>query len=188
MKPSDDVVTELLASARVGDDAAQREVVAATYDELRTLASRVLRRERRGHTLQTTALVHEAYLRLAKARGSAFASREHFFALAARTLRRVLVDHARARAARKRRGDSERISVETGIDAGPSLDLVALDEALERLERVGPRQARVVDLRFFGGMSVEETARSLGVSPATVKRDWELARAWLYREIEGKTA
>ncbi len=154
----------------------------AVYDELRGLAHRMLRRQGAGETLQTTALVHEAYLKLD---GTASADRVHFFALAARAMRFILVDHARARRALKRGG--------LGVTFGPAHDVadvraeevLALDEALDRLARERPRLARVVELRYFGGLTFEETAEAAGLSVRTVKRDWDLARAWLHRAIHG---
>jgi len=165
------------------------ELLALVYDELRRLAARYLRGQRAGHTLQPTALVHEAYLRLAKGGALPVDDRTHFFALAARAMRQVLVDHARRRAAAKRGGDPERVTLDDtlelgrGGEEGRRLDLLALDEALERLERVSPRQCRVVELRYFAGLTIAEAAASLGVGTRTVEDDWALARAWLQRRL-----
>lgn len=156
------------------------------YGELRGLARRYLRGERKGHTLDTTALVHEAYLKLAGLDRIEWKSRSHFLAVAAQAMRRVLVDHAVARKAQKRGGGWSRVSLER-LDLGRrdhDTDLLALDAALQRLEQSSPRQCRVVECRFFAGMTIDETAEVLGVSPATVKSDWAHARAWLNRELE----
>ena len=158
------------------------------YNELRRLAAAYLRRERPGQTLQATALVHEAYLRLA-ATGSPWTDRKHFLAIAARSMRQILVDRARARGAQKRWAGLDRVSLTESLVRGAREDamLPALDEALVRLERLDPEQARIVELRYFAGLAVEEAADALGLSPATVKRRWALARAWLFRELsEGR--
>lgn len=169
---------------RVGDDPAAFEaLLPLVYAELRQLASARLRHERPDHTLQPTALVHEAYLKLAGGAARPYADRGHFFRVAARAMRQVLVDHARARRAAKRDAVAGGPITEP---AGPGLDdLLAVDAALEKLARLDPRQARVIELRFFAGLGIDETASALGVSPATVKRDWMVARAWLQREIAG---
>jgi RNA polymerase sigma factor (TIGR02999 family) len=186
-RPARDTVdtTKLLVSARKGDPAALDRLVSHVYDELRRLARRQLAREQAGHTLDTGALVHEAYLRLVDLRRIEWQDRAHFFAMSARLMRRILVDHAVRRNAAKRGGG--RVAVPLEDWAGASEDTMqhypALDEALERLERLSPRQCRIVECRFFAGLSVDETATALGVSPATVKRDWTLARAWLNREL-----
>ena len=156
------------------------------YDELRHLAAHYLREERRDHTLQPTALVHEAYLRLAGIREMQLRNRAHFYGAAAQVMRRVLVDHARQRRALKRGGPHrEVVPFDQALDAAMDLqlDLVALDEALQALERTAPHRARVVELRFFGGLSVDETAEYLNVAPATVHRHWAYAKAWLYRRL-----
>jgi RNA polymerase sigma-70 factor (ECF subfamily) len=157
------------------------------YEELRHQAARYLRRERPGHTLQTTALINEAYLRLIDAKDIHWQSRAHFFAIAANLMRRVLVDHARRRDADKRGGANLRLTLDESIAVANEVDvdLLAIDQALDRLATIDPQQARVVELRFFSGLTVEETAAALGVSPKTVKRDWSVARAWLRREIDG---
>ena len=155
------------------------------YEELRRLAASYLRRERPGQTLQPTALVHEAYLRLMKDRPERWQNRAHFCAIAAHSMRQILIERARARGAQKRGGAQPRVTLDEGLVAGetPSFDLVALDEALGRLEQIDAEQARLVELRFFGGLTIEETAEAIGVSPATLKRRWSLARAWLFREL-----
>jgi len=159
------------------------------YDELRRLAAAYMRRERPGQTLQATALVHEAYLRLAGA-GTPWKNRQHFVGIAARSMRQILVERARARGAQKRWAGLDRVSISDSlaIAANEEAMLPALDEALERLEAIDAEQARIVELRFFAGLSVEETADALALSPATVKRRWALARAWLFREIGGGEA
>jgi len=163
------------------------ELFPLVYAELRRIAAREMRREKPGRTLQTTALVHEAYLRLLKDASLSFENRAHFLGVAARAMREILIEHARARSARKRGGGAVRLTLDDLVApvSSPSIDVLALDEALERLARLDERHARVVELRYFGGLSVEETAAALGLSPATVKRDWTLARAWLFRELAG---
>jgi RNA polymerase sigma-70 factor, ECF subfamily len=157
------------------------------YQELRRLAASYLRRERPGQTLQPTALVHEAYMRLMKDRPGRWQNRAHFCAIAAHSMRQILIERARARGAIKRGGGGPRITLDDALVAGGerSIDLLALDQALERLAAMDPEQARLVELRFFGGLTVEETAEALDMSPATVKRHWTVARAWLARELEG---
>ena len=159
------------------------------YQELRRLAASYLRREKPGQTLQPTALVHEAYLRLMKDRPDRWQNRAHFCAIAAHSMRQILIERARARGALKRGGAQPRVTLDEGLVAGGqrSFDLLALDEALERLAQFDPEQARLVELRFFGGLTVEETADALNISPATVKRHWAAARAWLARELEGNS-
>jgi RNA polymerase sigma factor (TIGR02999 family) len=159
------------------------------YDELRRLAASYLRRERPGQTLHATALVHEAYVRLIGEKAHHWQNRAHFVAIAALSMRQILVERARRRKAAKRGGDPERITLDERVLAADSgdadeIDLVALDLALNRLAAVNERQAKIVELRYFGGLSVEESADALGISPATVKRDWTLARAWLKRELD----
>src|SRR5918996_1104540 len=160
------------------------------YQELRRLAASYLRRERPGQTLQPTALVHEAYLRLLKDRPERWQNRAHFCAIAAHSMRQILIERARARGALKRGGAQPRVTLDEGLVAGGqrSFDLLALDQALERLAEFDPEQARLVELRFFGGLTVEETADALDISPATVKRHWTVARAWLARELAGDTS
>ena len=178
-------VTALLARWAEGDREAADEVLPLVYDELRSIAARYLRRERRGHTLQATAIVHEAYVQLIEQNGLRFENRGHFIGFVARVLRRVLVLHARERGAHKRGGQLRRITlVETqsiALDQPP--DLEALDEALTRLAAFDPRKARIVELRFFGGMTGQEIAEALEVGTATVSREWRSARAWLFAEL-----
>ena len=183
-------ITPLLAAWAGGDPAAGEQLLPAVYAELRRQAARAMRREGPEHTLQATALVHEAYLRLAD-QHVAWRNRAHFFGVAAQQMRRVLVDHARARRATKRGGGARAITLE-GVAAGPgdgvaaderAIDVLALHEALERLALLDAEQARLVELRYFAGLSIEETAETLGVSPATVKREWAVARTWLRREL-----
>lgn len=172
-----------------GDRPSLDSLLPIVYQELRRLAASYLRRERPGQTLQPTALVHEAYLRLMKDNPERWQNRAHFCAIAAHSMRQILIERARARGALKRGGQRPRVTLDEGLVAGGerSIDLVALDEALERLAAFDPEQARLVELRFFGGLTVEETAEALGISPATVKRHWAVARAWLARELEGNS-
>ncbi|MFO0894133.1 MAG: ECF-type sigma factor [Phycisphaerales bacterium] len=185
-------ITLLLIAASDGDRQAMDRALPLVYDLLRTQAARLIRRERSGHTLQPTALVHEVWLRLAGQHGARWEDRRHFCAVAATAMRRILVSHARFRRRLKRGGPraGERVPVETlvSVEGEPSLDLVALDQALERLSSVDSRMARTVELRYFAGLSVEETADVLEVASATVKREWSLARAWLRRELGGAEA
>lgn len=157
------------------------------YQELRRLAASYLRRERPGQTLQPTGLVHEAYLRLMKDRPDRWQNRAHFCAIAAHSMRQILIERARARGALKRGGAQPRVTLDEALVAGgeQSIDLLALDRALEKLATLDAEQARLVELRFFGGLTVEETAEEMSISPATVKRHWTIARAWLARELEG---
>jgi len=184
--PAADVTGLLIAWSR-GDRGALDALVPHVYGELRRQADRHLRRQRPGHTLQATALVHEAFLRLVDQTNVSFRDRAHFFAVASRAMRQILVDHARRRHADKRGGGATRLVLEDGTASVEprGVDLVALDGALERLEALDPEQARLVELRFFGGLTVEETAVVLACSPATVKRAWSSARAWLYGELTG---
>jgi RNA polymerase sigma factor (TIGR02999 family) len=181
-------VTELLIGWSKGDKEALDGLVPLVYEELRRQASRYLRHERVGHTLQTTALIHEAYLRLIDQKNVHWQNRAHFFGIAAQLMRRILVDHARTKKRAKRGGSNIRVSfVEAEAMAqGPDLDIVALDEALERLAAIDEQQSRIVELKFFSGLTVDETAEVLGISPATVKRDWSMAKAWLHREVSGE--
>ena len=181
-------VTELLRAWADGDDGALERLTPLVETELRRLARAYMRRERRGHTLQTTALVNEAFLRLTDARRVRFQDRAHFLGISARLMRRVLVDHARMRGYQKRGGGAQRVTLDEGLAKTPeiALDVVALDRALSALAEVDARKGRMVELRFFGGLSVEETAAVLGVSADTVKRDWRLAKLWLLRELEGE--
>jgi len=170
-----------------GDRQALNDLLPIVYQELRKLAARYLNGERAGHTLQPTALTHEAYLRLAGQRDAAWEGRSHFLCVAARAMRSVLVDHARRRKAQKRGGGQAPISLDTtSIVAGvAAVEFDDLDQALVDLSKMSERQAQVVELRYFAGLTIEETAQALGVSPVTVKRDWTMARAWLYRELCG---
>ena len=177
-------ISQLLADWENHDPGARERLVPIVYEELRRLAHHYMRGERDGHTLQTTALVNEVYLRLAGLDSLRWHDRAHFFAMAATLMRRVLVDYARQRGRDKRGAGVSVISLdENAIAPQPAVDIVALDEALERLAAVDPQQGRVVELRFFAGLSVKETAEALGVSAATVKRDWATAKLWLYNEL-----
>jgi RNA polymerase sigma-70 factor (ECF subfamily) len=183
-------VSVLLRAWVGGDGGAREELFQIMYGELKRCAARHLRRERQGHTLQTTALVHEAYGRMVDQQ-TAWQGRGHFMALAATSMRRVLVDYARAQGADKRGGDWQRVSLDVAalVPDESTQEVLELHEAIEALEAFDPAQARLVELRFFGGYSIEETAEALGTSPATVKREWDLARAWLHRRLKGgKTA
>jgi RNA polymerase sigma-70 factor, ECF subfamily len=183
--PSSKHITRLLLESNQGDLRAREELIPLVYDELRRLAASYLRRERSDHTLQATALVHEAYLRLVEQKDVQWRNRAHFFGVAAEMMRRVLVDHARGHMAEKRGGGLARIPLTEAVAMASErpAQLMALDEGLTRLEAFDPRQGRVVELRVFGGLSVDEAAQVLEVSPATIKRDWALAKAWLLREI-----
>jgi RNA polymerase sigma factor (TIGR02999 family) len=187
MRSSGDV-TGLLQRWGAGDAQAMGELLPLLYDELRRLAAIYMRGQPAGHTLQPTALVHEAYLKLAGQRGLSFADRAGFFALAAKVMRRLLVDHARAHNAAKRGGDAMRVTLDEGIVSLPSrdVDCAALDAALTELDRLDERQARIVELRFFAGLGIEETAAALNLSAATIKREWATARAWLYRKLSDR--
>jgi RNA polymerase sigma factor (TIGR02999 family) len=178
-------VTELLVDWAEGDKAALDRLMPAVYDELRRLAERHLAQERPDHTLQATALVHEAYVKLVDQRSVRWQNRAHFFAIAAQLMRRILVDHARRRDALKRGNGGRKLSLEDVIDEtpAPAVDILALDRILGTLATLDVQQERVVELRFFGGLTVEESAEVLGVSPTTVKREWRVAKAWLYREL-----
>jgi RNA polymerase sigma factor (TIGR02999 family) len=178
-------VTQLLNDWSDGDQSALEKLMPLVYDELRKLADRQMGRERRDHTLQTTALVNEAYLRLVDQRDAQWHGRAHFFAVAAQLMRRILVDHARKRGKQKRGGDRIEVSFDEALPVSDdrAADVVALDEALTALAELDERKSRIVELRFFGGLSIEETATVLQVSPGTVMRDWTLAKAWLQREM-----
>jgi RNA polymerase sigma factor (TIGR02999 family) len=182
-------VTQLLIDWSNGNTAAQDELMLLVYDDLRRLARRYMRCERSGHTLQTTGLVNEAYLRLVDQKNVRLQNRRHFFGIAAQLMRRILVDHARMRHRAKRGGGSLQVSLNEAeaISHESSTDLLAIDEALAQLSEIDRRKSRVVELRFFGGLSIEETAEVLQVSPGTVMRDWTLAKAWLYRAISNET-
>jgi RNA polymerase sigma factor (TIGR02999 family) len=200
-EPRDGRVTQLLVEWAAGDKHALGELMPLVYGELRRLAERQLREERPNHTLQRTALVHEAYLRLMNQNRVSWQGRAQFMGLASQIMRRILIDHARTRRRAKRGGGVVPVSLDqTGralgsvddqgaqtdaleLAANPAIDLPAIDSALSRLEELDPTQGRIVELRFFGGLTIEETAQVVGVSPATVKREWALARAWLHREL-----
>ena len=180
-------ITHLLKEWSDGDQQALDKLTPLVYEELRQQAARYLRKERPGHSLQATALINEAYLRLIDVKDVQWQNRAHFFAIAANLMRRILVDHARRRDAEKRGGSQVMLTLDDAFAAAeqPDVDLLAIDEALNKLAMIDAQQARVVELRFFSGLTVEETAAALGVSPKTVKRDWSVARAWLRREIGG---
>ena len=178
-------VTELLVQWRTGDGEALQELVPLVYNELRAVAHRYLRHERRSHTLQTEALVHEAYLRLLDGRPAVTENRAHFVAIAARLMRQILVDYARSHQAAKRGpGQKVELTLDIELPQPQRADVVALDDALNALSQRDAQQGRIVELRFFGGLTIEEAAEALDISPATVKRDWAMARAWLSREMK----
>lgn len=178
-------VSQMVTRASQGDDRALSQLMPLVYDELRRLARGYLGRERPGQTLQPTALVNEAYLRLVKDTPQNWETRAHFVAIAAISMRRILIERARARDAQKRGGDRVRVTLNEGLVAEParSVDLLAVDDALTKLAAIDPQQAKLVELRFFGGLTIAESAEVLGISPATVKRHWAMAKAWLQREI-----
>jgi RNA polymerase sigma factor (TIGR02999 family) len=180
-------ITQLLLAWGKGDPAALEELTPVVYDELRRLARHYMANERTGHTLQATALVNEAYMRLVDIHKVQWQNRAHFFAMSARLMRRILVDSARSRNYQKRGAGAQKVSLDERLMvAEPGRDLVALDDALEQLAKVDERKSKVVEMRFFGGLSVEETAEALSVSVDTVMRDWKLAKAWLLRELGHK--
>jgi RNA polymerase sigma factor (TIGR02999 family) len=183
--PPTQEITRLLADWQGGDPAALEKLTPLVYAELRRIARRQMRDERARHTLQATALVNEAFLRLGGSEGAGWRDRSHFYAVCAQVMRHVLIDHARAHTREKRGGGAVRVELDEAsvMDGRGAAELVALDEALRGLEEVDPRKARVVELRYFGGLSIEETAEVLGVSPTTVRREWRRAKAWLYRAI-----
>ena len=170
-----------------GDRRSADALLSLVYDELRKIAGQYLRKEKSGHTLQPTALVHEAYMKLIDISDISWNDRAHFFAVSAGIMRRILVDHARAKLAEKRGGDIQRISLDEAdsFSNEPDIDLLAVDEALNELSRFDEQQSRIVELRFFGGLTIEETAHVAGISPATVKREWAMAKAWLHRKLQG---
>jgi RNA polymerase sigma factor (TIGR02999 family) len=186
-RDSSNQVTVLLVRWREGDQRALEELMPIVYDELRRLANHYLRQERKDHTLQSTALVNEAYLRLAGQSPPQWQNRAHFFGIAARVMRQILVEYARGRSAAKRGGGATKITLDNTIALPQQInvDVVALDKALSELSQLDEQQGRIVELRFFGGLTIEDTSEVLGVSPATVKRDWVTARAWLYRAMAG---
>ena len=178
-------ITKLLVDWRNGDQEALDQLMPLVYDELRRMANHYMRNERKGHTLQTSALVNEAYLRLVDHENIDWQNRSHFFGLAAQAMRRILVDHARSRNYQKRGGNAERVSLDEAANFAEerATELIALDEALQELAKLDPRKSRIVEMRYFGGLTGEETAEVLGISTATVARDWETAKAWLLREL-----
>ena len=186
MKASQHEVTELLQKWRGGDKAALDRLTPLIYDELHRLAHNYIRRERPGHTLQTTALVNEAYLQLVGQKDVAWANRAHFFAVSAQVMRHILVDYARQRSSSKRGGSLQKVSLDAEVIVSQERahELVALDEALDALNELHPRRRKVVELRYFGGLNNTEAAAVLEVSEATIERDWRFARAWLYRELQ----
>lgn len=179
-------VTQLLIQWSNGNKGALDQLLPLIYSDLRRLAGAYLRRERSQHTLQSTALVHEAFLRLVDQREINVKSRVHFFGIASQLIRRILVDYARQHNAQKRGGEAVRVTIDESIavPGGGEFDIISLEDALEKLAALDERQARIVELRFFGGLSIEETAEVLAISPATVKREWSLARVWLFRELK----
>lgn len=183
-EPASQSVNELLAQWRAGDEESLHRLLSLVYSELRRLAHNYLRKERPNHTLQSAALVHEAYLRLMKQQPMHFENRAHFFAVSAQLMRQILVEYARRRKAAKRDPGYKLTLDESLVPARTrSVDLIVLDDALSGLAKVDPQQCRIVELRFFSGLSIEETSQVLGVSPATVKRDWNTAKLWLYNQI-----
>jgi RNA polymerase sigma factor (TIGR02999 family) len=180
-------ITPLLVRLADGDGTVLSKLTPVVYQELRRLAGHYMRRERTDHTLQTTALVHEAYLRLTEQRRANWRNRAHFFGVAAQLMRRILVDHARNRGRMKRGGENEKVSIEEAVVISPENqeEILLVDEALRKLEKLDARQSRIVELKFFGGLSTEEAAEALGTSPRTVEREWALARAWLYMQLQG---
>jgi RNA polymerase sigma-70 factor (ECF subfamily) len=179
-------VTVLLAQLAGGDEQAASRLVPLVYSELRRMAARYMRRERVDHTLQTTALVHEAYMKLVEQTSASWENRAHFFAVAAQVMRHILIDHARGNLREKRGGGQPVLQLDEGLVFSPeqSSELLDVDTALHRLTELDPRQGKIVELRFFGGLTVEETAAVLGISPKTVKRDWSVAKAWLHGELK----
>ncbi len=180
--------TQLLVNWRNGDKSALDEMTPVLYEELRRVARRLLSAERTDHTLQPTALVHEAYLRLIDQHSVDWRNRAHFLGMAATMMRRILINHAKAQQAAKREGFAHAISLEDafGVFTNPQVDLLDLDQSLEKLTNLDPQQGKVVELRYFGGLSIEETAEVLGISPATVKREWGTARLWLLQQMAGR--
>jgi RNA polymerase sigma factor (TIGR02999 family) len=185
MEHSSGDVTQLLQALRAGDREAESQLLDVVYGELHRIAARFMHRERPDHTLQATALIHEAYVRLIDQRDKDWQNRAHFYGVAAQVMRRILVDYARRHRTQKRGGVQHKVSLEDALSLthGQSEELLALDEALSRLAQFDPRQSRVVELRYFGGLNEEETAQALGISSRTVKREWSVAKAWLYGEL-----
>jgi len=185
---SESAVTQLLARWRSGDQQALDALMPLVYDELRRLARHHLRMERSDHTLQSTALVHEAYMRLAGRSSPEWQNRAHFFGIAAHLMRQILVEHARGRDAAKRGGGATRLTLDESLVSSQQkdVDVIVLDKALQELTQLDAQQGRIVELRFFAGLTIEDTSEVLGISPATVKRDWVTARAWLFRAMTGE--
>jgi RNA polymerase sigma factor (TIGR02999 family) len=186
--PSEQDITQLLKAWGHGHQQALEQLTPLVYKELHTVAQRYMAHERPGHTLQATALVNEVYLRLVDVKGVSWRNRAHFFAICARTMRCILIDFARSRQYQKRRGDGVSLTLSDSLDllAQPAVDLVALDDALNALAKLDPRKSQVVELRFFGGLSIRETAEALKISSETVMRDWKFAKVWLARELRGE--
>jgi RNA polymerase sigma factor (TIGR02999 family) len=186
MTPSAQEITRWLVAWSQGDQAALEKLMPLVYSELHRIARRYMERENPGHTLQTTALIHEAYLRLADQPQASWQNRAHFFGVAALVMRHILVDYARARSRMKQGGDVQHVSLEEAalVTREPAAELVALDDALTALAETDARKSRVVELKYFGGLSIEEAAEVLNVSPGTVMRDWSIAKAWLYRALK----
>ncbi len=189
-RPPQHEITQLLAKWRDGNQSALDELYPLVYDELHRLARRYMSRERKGHTLQTTALINEAYVRLVDQKNVHWANRSHFFAISAQIMRRILIDHARRHLYAKRGGGAQQVSLEevAAITPNPSRELVRLDDALKSLAEMDPRRSQVVELRYFGGLNNEEIAGVLNISANTVTRDWNMARAWLYQQLTGSGA
>jgi len=190
MTPSPKSITELLIEWRDGDETALNDLMPLVYEEMRRLARYYMRRERPGHTLQTAALVNEAYIRLVDHRSMRWQNRAHFYAVAAQAMRRILIDHARSRRYAKRGGGAQMVQLDeaAGVFQKQAEDLIALDDALSDLAALDPRKGQIVEMRYFGGMSVEETATVLGVSAVTVMREWSTAKAWLLRAISTRSS
>ncbi len=186
MKENRQEISVILKDWSGGNRASADVLLSLVYDELRKIAGNYLRKERSGHTLQPTALVHEAYMKLIDISDINWQDRAHFFAVSANVMRHILVDHARAKLAEKRGGEAQRIALEDAISLSnePNIDLLAVDEALKELAEFDEQQSRIVELRFFGGLTIEETAHVVGISPATVKREWAMAKAWLHRKLK----
>ena len=186
--PDNNKVTQLLANLRSGENQAHDQLFPIVYNELRKIAANYMRRERADHTLQATALVHEAYMQLVDQTRVTWQSRAHFFGVAAQLMRRILVDHARTQNALKRGGDAQKLSLDDslGLASGPPVAFDELDEALNRLQQLDPNQAKIVELRFFGGLTVEEVSEVIGSSTATIEREWRMAKAWLHSQLTAK--
>lgn len=182
-------ISHLLHAWSAGNREALDDLLPLVYEELHRQAHRFLRRERQNHTLQTTALIHEAYLKLAEQTRITWQNREHFFAISANLMRRILVNYANARQRKKRGGSAENLDLDESVlivATKTDVDLLSLDEALTRLGKMDKQQEQIVELRYFSGLTIEETAEALGVSPATIKRDWKMTKAWLHRELSGR--